>query len=444
MRFIDLFAGLGGFHLALKELGHQCVFASEIDTTLRELYKKNFDIDAKDDIRDVDVTMIPRHEILCAGFPCQPFSKAGQQDGLKDPKLGDLYQEILKVINYHTPKYLILENVPNLERHDKGKTWRHIKGLLEHEGYKVLINKLSPHHFGIPQIRERVYIVASTENISNFKWPCPDEDTAIVGVENYLDREPEGAHKLPDYINKCLDVWQEFLDNIPMGEKIPHPLWSMEFGATYPYEKTTPRRMSYDALKKYRGTHGQPLSAANDLQQIFNILPSHARRNQDVFPQWKISYIRKNREFYMRHKNWLDDWIPKIHDFPSSFQKLEWNCRGEKNRCIRKYILQIRPSGVRVKRRTTIPSLVAMTSTQVPIIAWENRYVTPTECMRLQSMDGPNGLKLLPKSNNKAYEALGNAINVKVAKLVAEALVGKEKITPKNYHLERVVAVTLS
>lgn len=245
-------------------------------------------------------------------------------------------------------------------------------------------------------------------------------------VEHYLDKNPRESRKLPDYINNCIDVWQELLNNIPSDEKVPHPLWSMEFGATYPFKETTPSRMSYNELKPYRGTHGQPLSDATDLQQLFNLLPSHARRNQDVFPNWKIDYIRKNREFYKRHKSWLDEWIPKIHEFPSSLQKLEWNCQSENNRNIRDYILQIRPSGVRVKRRTTIPSLVAMTSTQVPIITWENRYVTPTECLRLQCMDGRNGLKRLPKSENKAYEALGNAINVQVALLVAKALVGEE------------------
>jgi DNA (cytosine-5)-methyltransferase 1 len=196
----------------------------------------------------------------------------------------------------------------------------------------------------------------------------------------------------------------------------------MEFGATYPYEKTTPSRMRFEDLIQYRGIHGQPLSEALDLKHLFTLLPSHARRDQDIFPPWKIEYIRKNRAFYECHMSWLDKWIPKIHEFPSSLQKLEWNCQGEKNRNIRSYILQIRPSGVRVKRKTTIPSIVAMTSTQVPIVAWQSRYVTLKECKRLQSMDG---LKSLPESRSKAYKALGNAINVKVALLVAKALVGQ-------------------
>jgi DNA (cytosine-5)-methyltransferase 1 len=426
MRFADLFAGLGGFNLALRKIGHECVFASEIDPTLRELYASNFGIEPQGDIQKVDVTKIPAHEILCAGFPCQPFSKAGRQDGLGNPELGGLYKDILKVIRYHHPRFLILENVPNFEMHDYGQTWKLIKHLLEKEGYEVSIRKLSPHRFGIPQIRERVYIVGSNTGLDEFEWPSPTPNQSI-SIEDYLDRNPKEAHKLPNYVNRCLDVWQDFLDKVPVEEKIPHPLWSMEFGATYPYEKITPARMAFHDLKAYRGSFGQRLSDAADIKDLFSFLPSHARRDQQVFPDWKIRFIRKSREFYQQHQNWLDDWIPNIRTFSSSLQKLEWNCQSEKVRNIRRYILQIRPSGVRVKRRTTAPSLVAMTTTQVPIIAWEDRYVTVRECIRLQSMDGPEGLRILPTSEAKTYEALGNAINVKVAILVAEALVGEEK-----------------
>ena len=424
MDFIDLFSGLGGFHLALHELGHRCVFASEIDETLRDLYKKNFGIRPAGDIRSVDVSSIPRHDILCAGFPCQPFSKAGSQDGLADPVLGVLYEEILKVIKHHHPHFLIFENVPNFEKHNKGKTWEYIERLLREEGYDVRIHKLSPHRFGIPQIRDRVYIVGSRDQLDSFEWPTSDDSPTLI--DKYLESKPEDARKLPDQVKRCLAVWQEFLDYIPKDEKIIHPLWSMEFGATYPYEKTTPSRMSVKELKKFRGSYGQPLSGATDRKSLFKMLPSHARRDQRKFPDWKLEFIRKNREFYEKNKEWLDKWIPKIKEFPSSFQKLEWNCQGEV-RTIKNYIIQMRPSGVRVKRRTTAPSLVAMTATQVPIIAWEDRYMTPNECKRLQSMDD---LKSLPESCNKAYEALGNAINVKVANLVTKALIVE---IPKSY-----------
>ena len=375
MRFVDLFAGLGGFHLALAQLGHECVFASEIDEGLRTLYQKNFGLVPAGDLREVDVSTIPVHDVLCAGFPCQPFSKAGRQDGLRDPKLGQLYREIHKVIAERHPRYFILENVPNFQKHDKGKTWEYIKCILEEEGYDVRIGKLSPHRFGIPQIRERVYIVGSTDNLNLFEWPRPRGSRNMLTVEDYLDSSPLGARKIPDQVKRCLAVWQEFLDKVPRDEKIPHPLWSMEFGADYPYQETTPSNVMMSELRGNRGSFGQPLSDANNRTDMMSLLPSHARRNQQKFPDWKVQFIRRNREFYDRHKTWLDGWLPEIQQFPSSLQKLEWNCQEkdprEEVRQIRKYVIQIRASGVRVKRKTTAPSLVAMTATQVPIIGWK-------------------------------------------------------------------------
>lgn len=429
MDFIDLFAGLGGFHLALRQLGHRCVFASEIDEELRRLYLINFGMMPEGDIRKLNIDTIPRHDILCAGFPCQPFSKAGAQDGLDDPELGELYKYILKVIERHHPTHVILENVPNLEKHNKGKTWEHIELQLRNQGYTVKLEKFSPDDFGIPQIRERVYIVCSLNGLDSFTWPEPFKKTQPLSIEPYLDDKPNGVRYVSEQVNRCIDVWQEFLDKIPANEKVLHPLWSMEFGATYPYEKAVPWRLTIDELKQVRGSHGVSLESVKTVEGALQLLPSHARpRNnkpdKTVFPDWKVAYIKKNREFYVKNKSWLDEWIPKILEFPSSLQKLEWNCQGEKRK-IRDYIIQIRPSGVRVKRRTTAPSLVAMTATQVPIITWQNRYMTPGECQRLQSMDGPDGLKSLPTSDNKAYEALGNAINVKVAQIVARALVGE-------------------
>jgi len=419
MRFVDLFAGLGGFHVALRKLGHTCVFACEIDEILRDIYEKNFGMRAAGDIRDVSAADIPPHDILCAGFPCQPFSKAGRQEGLTDPELGDLYEDMLRIIRYHKPLYLILENVPNLQNHDEGKTWDKIKWLLQREGYDVKLNKLSPHHFGIPQIRERIYIVGSTHTLDHFGWPQPVLADTQMSIHTVLDRRPTEARMLPEQVKRCLQVWQEFLNLVPKDERIPHPLWSMEFGATYPYEETTPSALPTEELRHYRGSHGHLLSSAKNKEEIFKLLPSHARVEQARFPNWKVQFIRKNREFYQSHKAWIDKWMPKIMEFPSSLQKLEWNCQGEKIRRLDKYVIQLRASGVRVKRPTTAPSLVAMTATQIPIITWERRYMTPTECMRLQSMEE---LQWLPDSPAKIYEAVGNAINTEVARRVAEAL----------------------
>lgn len=427
MRYVDLFAGLGGFNLALSSLGHQCVFASEIDGALRELYKKNFGIEAVGDLTQVDARDIPTHDILCAGFPCQPFSKARDYNGQSYAHLSDLYLHILRVIRYHQPKYLILENVPNLEWHDDGQTWERIEGLLRDEGYFVSLNKLSPHQFGIPQIRDRIYIVGSLSPLGGFKWP--EQSQEEPSITNVLERNPVGARLLPDQVTRCLEVWQEFLDRVPKNEKIPHPLWSMEFGATYRFRHTTPWATTTKNLRGYRGSHGVNLNEVRERKDVFALLPSHARTEQTRFPDWKIKYIERNRDFYERHKGWLDDWIERIREFPSSFQKLEWNVQerdpSDEERHIRRYVIQIRPSGVRVKRKTTAPSLVAMTATQVPIIAWEGRYMTPTECKRLQSMEGIE----LPDSDTRAYGALGNAINVQVARLVAEMLVGSDHST---------------
>src|SRR5262249_48361062 len=110
MKFVDLFAGLGGFHLALARLGHECVFASEIDECLRKLYKDNFDLEAPGAISAVALDDVPAHDILCAGFPCQPFSKAGEQQGLKCPRWGHLFEKVLEIVRHRTPAYLILEN----------------------------------------------------------------------------------------------------------------------------------------------------------------------------------------------------------------------------------------------------------------------------------------------------------------------------------------------
>ena len=162
MKFIDLFAGLGGFHKALHELGHKCVFASELDPTLRELYKKNWGIETKGDIKKIvekEIDSIPPFDILCAGFPCQPFSKAGNQAGRKDKERGNLFDEIVKILRHRTPKFFILENVPFIRQHDNEDTWKYMHGELAKLGYEVDHEIYSPQDFGIPQHRKRIFIV---------------------------------------------------------------------------------------------------------------------------------------------------------------------------------------------------------------------------------------------------------------------------------------------
>ena len=145
--FIDLFAGLGGFHLALESLGHKCVFASESRSDLRKLYEINYPgTRIEGDITKIDPETIPDHDILCAGFPCQPFSQAGKRQGFNDEKdRGNLFYNICDILDAHHPQYVLLENVANLEGHDNGNTWNTIKTMLEERNYEVTKQILSPH-----------------------------------------------------------------------------------------------------------------------------------------------------------------------------------------------------------------------------------------------------------------------------------------------------------
>lgn len=418
MKFIDLFAGLGGFHIGLRRLGHECVLACEIDQNLAKLYERNFGIRPRADIRKLRSRDIPKHDILCAGSPCQPFSKAGDQQGADCPRWGDLLEHVLRIARAQRPRFLILENVPNLLRHDEGRTWAALERSLSRIGYDISSASLSPHQFGIPQIRERAFIVGSLDGLSQFNWPEPREDEGL-SIRSVLDFRPESAKSVSKRVIECMTVWQQFLRRFPEKENLPwFPIWAAEFGATYPFEESTPAATKTSLLRRSRGSFGQSLRMQSRAE-IVSRLPSYANVNSQQFPTWKKTFIRLNRELYQQHRKWIAEWLPSLRSFPPSWQKLEWNCKGEE-RDIWKYVIQFRASGVRVKRPTTAPSLVAMTATQVPIIAWERRYMTPRECSRLQSLQD---LPFLPARESQSYKALGNAVNASLIEEIGRALV---------------------
>ena len=169
-KYIDLFCGIGGFHLACSTHGLRCVYACDIDEPAREAYHHNYGIVPDGDITKIDTQDIPDHNILCAGFPCQPFSIIGKRKGFDDLR-GTLFFEILRIIKDKMPNAIILENVRQLISHDSGRVLDTIINALAECGYWVTYKVLNALHFGLPQKRERVIIVGILGDSHGFEYP---------------------------------------------------------------------------------------------------------------------------------------------------------------------------------------------------------------------------------------------------------------------------------
>lgn len=450
MKFIDLFAGLGGFHLGLSELGHECVFASEINKNLREIYSKNFpSTTIAGDITKVDVNKIGDHSILTAGFPCQPFSRAGLRKGFNDKNKGNLFFEIMKIINKYNPEYIILENVETLLRHGgniklnklknsintEGETFRTIREMLEKKKYsrgryEVACQILSPHEFGIPQHRRRLFIVArlrSKGGLKHFEWPNK-HDLSKTSIHNEffkLDKnitdEELNFIKLTKDEKKIFTTWKYFVENFPKNKNLPSfPIWSHEWGATYDYKEKTPYYSSLKELQNKHGMYGQRILSNNKQEILDKYIPRYSQQKTEKFPSWKIRYIEQNRNFYQDNKYYLDKFKSKILNFEFSYQKFEWACKGEKHTFNDK-IIQFRQSGLRVSRNRWFPALTTI-STQRPYMPFANRKMTVNELSQLQSLQK---LKYKPEFNNGAKTAYGNAVNSKIVELIAKNLIIK-------------------
>ena len=171
IKYIDLFCGMGSFHYSFQKLGFNCVMASDIYKPAKENYKKNYNIDVLGDICDIEPSSIDSYDILCAGFPCQPFSQAGHHKGFKDSR-GTMFSQVMRFVKTNIPKVVILENVKALLNHDKGKSFTKIKEELEKEGYSVVYKVINCSDYGIPQMRKRLFIVGfkniEVNNLDNF------------------------------------------------------------------------------------------------------------------------------------------------------------------------------------------------------------------------------------------------------------------------------------
>ena len=393
--FVDLFAGIGGFHAALAAMGGECVYACEIDPAASAIYEENWGLDPLGDIMlDANdaVMNVPKHDVLVAGFPCQPFSKSGAQRGMDETR-GTLYWNILRVIQARRPKMVLLENVRNLAGPRHLHEWQVIIETLRAEGYRVSDTPaiFSPHLLpldmgGRPQVRERVFIsatyvgdgpnlveLACEPQVSN--RPVAGWDPQTWHLESDLPLESNHHAEECDLSpseHLWIDAWNEFVELIweaREGRRLPgFPLWADSW------------------------VHPTDLDIA------------------DHTPTWKADYLRKNSDFYAAHSELIDGWATKwglfTEAFPPSRRKLEWQAQDTPR--LWDTVMHFRPSGIRAKAPSYVPALVAITQTS--IVGPRERRLSVREAARLQGL--PDWFSFGGQRPALSYKQLGNGVSV--------------------------------
>jgi DNA (cytosine-5)-methyltransferase 1 len=407
-RFVDLFAGIGGFHIALTELGGECVLASEIDEDAQAVYRLNFGKHMKGPIVGDIIPLtdkrlsriIPEHDVLVGGFPCQPFSKSGAQLGMDETR-GTLFYNIAKILEKRKPKVLVLENVRNLTGPKHKHTWSLIIRVLRDLGYHVsdIPTIVSPHSLspkigGTPQVRDRVYIVGIYVGKQK-AWKLADEPFTLNkdkasnwkpgdwNLEKHLlqsDHEIEDIdlYRVSSERLQVIEMWNDFLNSVGSlkGKRLPgFPLWE--------FAMTTRPRIDLD------------------------------------MPDWKIDFLKKNSAFYVDNRKAIDSWrgkYPELKNLNNSFRKLEWQAQDLNS--IWDGVIQFRPSGVRVKKADYLPALVAMNQTS--IIGSKKRTISVREAARLQAF--PEDFTFGDQNPSKSFKQLGNAVAVGTVKHVISSI----------------------
>jgi len=404
--FVDLFAGIGGFHGALSALGGQCVYASEIDADAARIYARNWGMVPAGDITlaaNEDVMEVPKHDVLVGGFPCQPFSKSGKQLGMDEAR-GTLFWNIAKIIEVRKPKMVLLENVRNIAGPRHEREWHVIIQTLRELGYRVSSQPLvvSPHRIhpdfgGSPQVRERVFIAATRTRKPGFKF---GEEPGLPSLEKFQNNWNINNWKLPKDLpietnltsaakkkvqlseseNIWLAAWEDFLQQFIKhhpGERLPgFPLWVDEW------------------------IHIKDL-----------VIPQGT-------PKWKSNFLTKNSKFYTENKKFIDRWLKewnRLESFPPSRRKFEWQAQDAKS--LSETIMHFRPSGIRAKKASYVPALVAITQTS--ILGKQKRRLTVREGARLQGL--PEWFDFLDQSQATSFKQLGNGVNLGVVYNVLKA-----------------------
>jgi len=409
-KFIDLFAGIGGFHAAISGLGGKCVAAVEIDKAAAEVYERNWGLSALGDITELanDVGVyLPEHDLLAAGFPCQPFSKSGAQRGMDETR-GTLYFNILQIIEARRPALVLLENVRNLAGPRHVHEWEVIIQTLREQGYKVSDTPaiFSPHLLpkslgGRPQVRERVFIVAARKDGAS------GEDLVLDG---------------PLVLNKPVDNWDpqqwNLVKDLPITNKTVVPGCDLSDAELHWLNAWNDFVVGMWELREGARLPGFPLWG-DDWRlesELDGVLDSST-------PKWKADFLVKNAKFYEEYQDFIDAWTERWEfysdKFPPSRRKLEWQAQDAPS--LWDTVMHFRPSGIRAKRPTYLPALVAITQTS--ILGSRKRRLSPTEAARLQGL--PEWFDFGKQPASVTYKQLGNGVSVGaiwyVLKAAAEA-----------------------
>jgi len=381
LNYIDLFCGIGGFHQAFikinkenkkKKRKFKCIMASDKDKHCRKTYEDNYNIEPKEDVTKLTLEDYEGCDIICGGFPCQPFSNGGKKKMFKDDR-GLLFDEIMRIAREVKPKFMFLENVKHILKVGNGEVIEYIKEKIKETGYHLQIEQISPHEYGIPQQRERVYFICIRDDIykkNRDEIVLPEKGREIV-FEDFLDKKEDidEKHFISGDVLECLTAWEEMIKSFDVDEKI------------------SPTIM---------------------INEHYN---NHTKETFDNYAPWRKDYINKNKPLIQKYKDKWDPWYEKhktILQRREIYGKLEWQVgKIKENDSIFNYFIQIRQSGIRVKKAKYFPTLVAIT--QKPIYGKEKRYITPRESARLQSF--PEDFRL-HEDDKQAYKQFGNAVNV--------------------------------
>ena len=298
-----------------------------------------------------------------------------------EDKRGLLFDEIMRIVKEKQPRFLFLENVKHILKVSEGKVLAYIEQQIDQHGYVLQRFQMSPHEYGVPQQRERIYFVCVRKDIYN-EMPIQliNKDTSVLTVSDILEdrNSMDNKYYLQGDILNVLEAWDEFIKHVDVGETL------------------SPTILIHDAFKSYT-------------EEQFNGLAA-----------WRKEYMIKNRRILEKYKDFIGPWYTKHKELLSKreiYGKLEWQVgKVKENDSIFNYFMQIRQSGIRVRKENYFPTLVAIS--QIPIYGREKRYITPRECARLQSF--PDTYRIAP-NDKVSYKQFGNSVNVKNVKTVIES-----------------------